>query len=153
MDVAPTLLLIKFGLLSFWGLWFVIVVLTNLCEAMKLFEVLPWTWRFASRNFQPVALAIGEYATPAWIAKALFSGIVLWQLGIVFLFGWAIFSSLAHWSVRWELVDVAFAAGLSLWAAFMLADEYCRQYEPQRAHLQFFMAQLVTLLTLHLLPA
>ncbi|UVT16426.1 MAG: hypothetical protein H8K04_02355 [Nitrospira sp.] len=153
MDVAPTLPLIKFGLLSFWGLWFVIVVLTNLCEAMKIFEVLPWAWKFASCNFQPVALAVGEYATPAWIAKALFSGILVWQLGIVILFGWATLSSLEHRTLRWDLVDLAFAAGLSLWAAFMLADEYCRQYEPQRAHVLFFMAQLVTLLTLHLLPA
>ncbi|UVT20342.1 MAG: hypothetical protein H8K03_21675 [Nitrospira sp.] len=152
MDVAPTLLLIKFGLLSFWGLWFVIVVLTNLCEAMKIFEVFPWTWRFASRNFQPVALAIGEYATPAWIAKALFSGILLWQLATVLLFGWAIVVSLAHQSLRCGLVDAAFATGLGLWATFMLADEFCKQYEPERAHVLFFTAQLVTLLALHLLP-
>jgi len=56
-------------------------------------------------------------------------------------------------ALRWELVDAAFAAGLVLWVAFMLADELCKQYDPERGHILFFTAQLVTLIALQLLPS
>lgn len=71
----------------------------------------------------------------------------------VLLFGSATVSSLKQWSLSWELIDTAFAAGLDLWAAFMLADELCRQYDPERAHVLFLTAQLITLVALHLLPS
>lgn len=151
--MASNLLLIKFGLLSFWGLWFLLVFLTNLCEGLKVLLLIPWTWKFASHNFQAVVLATTEYEVPLWIPKVLFWGILLWQLITALLFGWATVASLENFSLRWELVDAAFTAGLTLWGSFMLADEFCKQYDPERAHVLFFTAQLVTLVALHLLPS
>jgi hypothetical protein len=153
MCVASNLLGIKLGLLSFWGLWFLLVFSTNLCEGLKVLRLIPWTWKFASHNFQAVVLALAEYEAPSWISKALFSGILLWQLITAFLFGWATVASLEHFSLRWELINAAFAAGLALWAGFMLADELCKQYDPERGHVLFFIAQLSTLVALHLLPS
>ena len=151
--MASNLLLIKLGLLSFWGLWFLIVFSTNLCEGLKLLRLIPWTWKFASHNFQAVVLATTEYDAPSWIPKVLFSGILLWQLITALLFGWATVSSLENLSLTWKLVDAAFVAGLALWGAFILADEFCKQYDPERGHVLFFIATLVTLVTLHLLPS
>ena len=151
--MTSTLLLLKFGLLAFWWLWFVLVLFTNLCEGMKLLHRVPWTWKFASHNYQPVALALAEYAAPSWLPKVLFVGILLWQLLTALLFGGAAILSFAQHSLSWGWVDAAFAAGLALWAAFMLADEFCKQYDPERSHILFFTAQLVTLLALHLLPS
>ena len=153
MFVASNLLVIKLGLLTFWGLWFLLVFSTNLCEGLKVLRLIPWTWKFASHNFQAVALALTEYEAPSWISKVLFSGILLWQLSTAFLFGWATVASLEIFSLRWELINAAFAAGLALWAAFMLADELCKQYDPERGHVLFFIAQLSTLVALHLLPS
>ena len=42
--------------------------------------------------------------------------------------------------------------GLGLWGAFMLADEFCKEYDTERTHVLFFTAQLVTLMALHILP-
>jgi len=50
-------------------------------------------------------------------------------------------------------VNAAFACGLGLWAAFMIADEIFKQYDTQRSHVLFFGAQLLTLLVLHALPS
>ena len=151
--MASSLLLLKLGLLSFWGLWFVMVFSTNLFEGFKVIHRIPWTWKFASHNYQPVVLATAEYHAPSWVPKILFSGVLLWQLITVLLFGWAIVASLEEVSLNWGLVDAAFAAGLGLWGAFMLADEFFKEYDAERTHVQLFTAQLVTVVALHVLPS
>ena len=118
------LLFLKLALLSFWGLWFIMVFSTNLFEGMKVLHRIPWTWKCASHNVQPVVLATAEYRAPSWLPKVLFSGVLLWQLCTLLLFGWAIVASLENVSLNLGLVDAAFAAGLGLWGAFMLADEF-----------------------------
>ena len=148
-DLVP----LKFGLLSFWWLWFVLVFATNLCEGLKVLHRVPWAWKFASHNFQPIVLALAEYAAPQWLPKVFFAGILFWQLLTVLLFGGATVWSFEQRSLSWGFVDAAFAAGLSLWAAFMLADEFCKQYDPEKGHVLFFTVQLVTLMALHLLPS
>ena len=151
--MASQLLLLKLGLLSFWGLWFVMVFSTNLFEGLKVLHRIPWTWKFASHNFQPVVLATTEYEAPSWLPKVLFSGVLLWQLLTVLLFGWAIVASLETLSLNWGRVDAAFVSGLGLWGAFMLADEFFKEYDTERAHVQLFTAQLVTVVALHVLPS
>lgn len=69
------------------------------------------------------------------------------------LFGRAIVASLERVSLNWGLVDAAFAAGLSLWGALMLADEFFKEYDTERTHVQLFIAQLVTVVALHVLPS
>lgn len=126
---------------------------TNLFEGLKVLHRIPWTWKFASHNFQPVVLATAEYHAPSCLPKVLFSGILLWQLIIVIVFGWAILSSLENLSLSWGLVDAAYSAGLGLWGAFMLADECFKEYDTERTHVLLFTAQLVTLVSLHVLPS
>src|SRR5690349_11988333 len=129
--MASGLLILKLGLLLFWSLWFSIVLMTNLCEGFKVLRWIPWTWKFASHNFQPVVRALTEYTAPSWVSSALFAAILFWQVITVLLFGWATISSLLHQSLYWEFVDAAFSAGLGLWAVFMLADEICKQYDSE----------------------
>ncbi len=95
-------------------LWLILVSLTNVCEGLKVLQQIPWIWKFASYNFQSFVRTTNEYAAPACIPKILSSCILLWQLMTVFPFGWAAFSSLTQWSLDWGLVDLAFAAGLTL---------------------------------------
>ena len=45
------------------------------------------------------------------------------------------------------------AAGLGLWGAFMLADEFFKEYDTEHTHIQLFTAQLVTVVALHVLPS
>lgn len=147
------LVTLKLGLLFFWGLWFSIVFLTNLFEGFRVLRVVPTTWKYASHNFKPVAQATATYHAPPWLPRVLFSGILLWQLLAVVFFARATILSFIGGSVGWGPANVAFAVGLSLWAAFMIADEVFKEYDTQRSHVLFFIAQLVTLVALHVLPS
>ena len=144
---------LKLGLLEFWSLWFSVVFLTNLFDGFRLLGIFPITWKFASQNFQPVAKATARYLAGVWLPACLFSGVMLWQLLAVILLGWALMTSLRDGDVDGLAVNAAFACGLGLWAAFMIADEIFKQYELQRSHVLFFGAQLLTLLALHVLPS
>ena len=144
---------LKLGLLLFWCLWFSIVFLTNLFEGFRVLRVVPITWKFASHNFKPVEHATAGYHAPLWLPRFLFSGILLWQLLAVIYFSRATILSFYGWTAGRGPANAAFAVGLSLWAAFMIADEIFKEYDTQRSHVLFFIAQLATLLALHVLPS
>jgi hypothetical protein len=82
----------------------------------------------------------------------LFAGVLWSQLVVIFLFGWAVIASAAG-PLDSEAVNAAFTAGLSLWAAFMLADEIFKQYDAEHSHVLFFIAQLITFISLYVLPS
>lgn len=94
-----------------------------------------------------------RYPAPRWLPQLLFSGVLVWQLLIVFFFGWAIISSLTAGYLNSRLMNAAFLAGIGLWAAFMIADEIFKQYDAEHSHILFFIAQLVTFATLYALPS
>lgn len=71
----------------------------------------PLTWKFVSHNFQPVVLALAEYAAPSWLPKVFFAGILLWQSVTVLIFRWVTVLSFEQGSLSWVFVDAAFAAG------------------------------------------
>jgi hypothetical protein len=144
---------LKLGLLSFWGLWLLIAFLTNLANGLKVLRVAPQHWKFASGNFQAVARATATYHAPPWLPRLLFLGVLLWQLLALTFFGWAIVSSSKEGSLDWGLLNAAFAAGLGLLSAFMIADEIFKQYDLERGHVLIFTAQLVTLIVLYVLPS
>ena len=142
----------KLGLLVFWGLWYLIAFSTNLCECFERLRVLPKSWPFASGNLRSVAQAVRVCSSSRSLPWLLFSGVLCSQLLVVFLFGWAIISSAAG-VLNSQAVNAAFMAGLGLWAAFMLADEIFKQYDAEHSHVLFFIAQLVTFISLYVLPS
>ncbi len=91
------------------------------------------------------------YHTPSWLARLLFVGVRAWQ-GLALALFWIAFPLLASSGLAARpQVDAAFAALLALFGAFMVADEIFRAYESQAGHMQIFIAQVVTLLAVHLL--
>jgi len=144
---------LKLGLVSFWGLWLVIVFLTNLFEGLKALRILPPYSKFASQNLQAVAKATATYQAPPWVPRLLFFGVLVWQLVALLFFGRALVCSIEDGRLAMGPINVAFVASLGLLAAFMLADEICKEYDTERAHVLFFIAQLVTLLALYVLPS
>jgi hypothetical protein len=142
----------KLGLLLFWGVWYFIAFCTNVCECFARLRVLPNAWRFASGNLQGVSHAVKTYSASPWLPWLLFSGVLCFQLFLVFLFGWAIISSGAG-SLNSQAINAAFCAGLALWAAFMLTDEIFKQYDVEHSHVLFFIAQLVTFISFYVLPS
>jgi hypothetical protein len=108
------LLTLKVGLLSFWGLWLSIVLITNLFEGLKLLRIVPPYWRFASQNFQAIAQATGTYRADPWVPKLLFLGVLCWQCGTLGLFARAIITTSTDGILRLGPVNALTAsAGLS----------------------------------------
>jgi hypothetical protein len=150
--LSSPLLTLKLGLLFFWAAWFSIVFLTNLCSALKAAGMLGESWKFASKNYEAVVKAVSIYGAPPWLPRALFLGVVAWQLLAAALFGCAFLSSLQAGALDVPATNVAFAAGLALWAAFMIADEITIKYAYEQSHELLFIAQLATLVALHVIP-
>jgi hypothetical protein len=146
-------LALELALIFFWAAWFAIVAATNLCGGLKAAGRLPPSWRFASTNFEAVKKAVSIYAAPPWVAAFLFTGVIAWQLAACALFACAALASLQAHALSWPAVHAAFAAAIGLWAAFMLADEITLKYAYEQTHELLFLAQLATLVALHLLPA
>ena len=143
---------LKIGLVFFWSLWLSIVFLTNFFEGLKHLGWLPENWKFASQNFQLIQKTMRVYQPPGWLPAVLFIGVILWQ-ALAFLLFWNAFRLLLVSGLSaLPQVNTAFAVSLALWAAFMVSDEVFCAYEQQSSHVSLFLAQLLTLLALHLLP-
>ncbi len=143
--------MIKTGLVFFWSLWLTIVFLTNLFEGLQHLRVLPEGWKFVSQNYEMIRKTVAIYDPPSWLAGLLFLGVLLWQ-GLALVFLWIAFSLLVTSGLAaLPQVDAAFAVLLALFGAFMVTDEIFRAYDNQASHMQIFIAQLATLLAVHLL--
>lgn len=142
---------LKRGLLIFWALWMTIVVSTNCLDAMKSLGWLPTTWKLRSSNYKLIRDTTAPFRMPTWANAVLFAGVIVWEaLSAVLLWRAGMRFRATHDAAQ---VYPAFAVNLSLWAAFMLADELFIAPPVEAAHTRFFIAQLTTLLAIQLLPA
>jgi hypothetical protein len=142
---------LKLAILAFWAAWFAIVFLTNLFGALRAAGVLAPEWKFASKNYEMVQKAVSIYSAPTWVARFLFLGVLAWQFTASCLFAWALQASARLGAVAMPQVDTAFAAGILLWAAFMIADEITIKYAMEQPHELLFIAQIACLVVIHLL--
>jgi hypothetical protein len=151
--MSMELFTLELALLLFWAAWFAIVFLTNLFGGLKALGVLPESWRFASKNYEAVAKATSIYEAPSWVPPLLFAGVMLWQLLAAVLYAGAFASSLRQGTLDAGALNAAFAAGLGLCAAFVLADEITIKYGYEPSHELLLIAQLATLMAMYVLPA
>jgi hypothetical protein len=143
---------LKRALLLFWAAWLTVVFTTNLLDGAKAAGLLEEGWAFASGNYRLLAETTARYGTPGWLNGLLFLGVIGWE-GVaagLFWLAWKRFRGRGrggHWTLY-----AAFTASLTLWAAFLLADEVFLAYAVEGTHLRLFTAQLATLLAIELLP-
>jgi hypothetical protein len=142
---------LKRVLLLFWAVWLSVVFLSNLADAAKGLGLLGESWAFASGNLQFIKETTGRYGTPGWLNGVLFAGVIVWE-GVAALLFWR-----AGWTFRGrdsgrKVVYAAFTVSLLLWGAFLVADEIFIAYAVASTHLRLFIAHLVTLLAIELLP-
>jgi hypothetical protein len=143
-------LLLKRALLLFWALWLTLVLATNVFDACKVVGLLPETWLFASGNYTFLVQTTARYGTPASVNAVLFAGVLLWEAVAAALFWLACFRFRGK-SKGMPTVYLAFTASLTLWLAFMVADEVFIGYTVEATHLRLFIGQLLTLLAIELL--
>jgi hypothetical protein len=144
-------LLLKRLLLLFWAVWLSIVFLSNLADVGKGLGLLGDSWAFASGNWKRIQDTTARYRTPSAVNTLLFAGVLLWE-GVAAVLFWR-----AGWRFRGrssarKAVYLAFTTSLLLWSAFLVADEVCIAYLLESTHLALFVAHLLTLLVVDLLP-
>jgi hypothetical protein len=138
-------------LLLFWALWFSVVFLSNLADAGKRLGLLSESWAFASGNLKFIEATTARYGTPDLVNAVLFGGVIVWE-GIVVALFWCGGCMYRGKSSGRRIVYLAFTASLLLWGAFVVADEVFIAYPQENVHLRLFVAHLITLMAIDLLP-
>jgi hypothetical protein len=150
MSNRPSLFL-KRSLLLFWSIWLTVVFVTNVLDGCKALGWLGDNWPFASGNYRFLVETTARYGTPAWLNGLLFLGVIGWEgtAGLLFWLAWLRFRGKEE---SRRLLYTAFTVSLALWSTFAITDELCIAYAVEGTHLHLFLAQLVTLLAIELLP-
>ena len=143
--------LLKRLLLLFWAIWLSVVFLSNLADAAKGLGWLAESWAFASGNFKFIRETTARYGIPDFVNAVLLAGVIVWEGLAALLFWWAGWSFRGRSSAR-KGVYLAFTTSLLLWGAFLVVDEVFIAYPLESTHLRLFVAHLVTLLAVDLLP-
>ena len=142
---------LKRSLLLSWTIWLSVVFLSNLADAGKEARLLGESWAFASGNWKAIKETTSRYGTPDFVNAALFAGVILWEGIATSLFWWAFWKFRGGKTGR-RVLYLAFTASLLLWAALFISDEIFVVYPLEGTHLRLFIAFLVTLLAIELLP-
>lgn len=143
--------MIKSGLIVFWAIWLSVVLASNVCDALVQLGALPATWPFASGNYAAIVKVTSRYAVPSTVLSGLFLGVILWEgIGTVLFWRAAVVARRA--GTGRDAVYAAFGCGLALMAAFVITDEVCIVYDLEASHLRLFMAMLVSVLFIELVP-
>jgi hypothetical protein len=145
---------LKRGLVFAWSVWFTLVLASNVFDALKAAQFVGPSWPFASGNSGLIAAVTSRFGIPPRVNRVLFAAIITWQLIVSALF-WraaASYPGKARDDVR--PANTAFTASLALWLPLVVADEFFVAYESgvEASHLRLFVAQLASLLSIHLLP-
>ncbi|HEX4589968.1 MAG TPA: hypothetical protein VH120_08575 [Gemmataceae bacterium] len=138
-------------LLVAWAVWLSVVLLTNLADAVKGLGWLGESWAFASGNLQFIRETTARYGTPDVVNGVLFGGVVVWE-GVAAVLFWRAALAFRGRGVGRTAMYQAFAVQLLLWFGFLVADEVFIAYPLEATHLRIFVAQLVTLVAIELLP-
>jgi Predicted small integral membrane protein (DUF2165) len=150
-DAVNYVNLLKRSILLFWAVWLSVVFLSNLSDAGKGLGLLGDSWAFASGNLKFIKETTARYGTPDLVNALLFVSVILWEGVAALLFWWAVWTLRGKKSGR-KILYCAFTTSLLLWGAFSIADEVLIAYPLESTHLRLFIAYLVTLMTIELLP-
>lgn len=143
--------LIRLGILFFWGAYFTLVFASNAADALKAMGVLSESFAFASGNYALVYRVTRIYAVPGVGVALLFAGVLVWQVAVATLY-WKAFARWLRDRGEAREVNLAFAGGLGLWAAFILTDELLIAYDVaglESTHVALLSVQLLSLLVFH----
>ncbi len=148
-------MLIKRVVLLFWASYFTLVFITDLTDGLKAVGLFPNRLRFASGNYEFMVEVTSIYGTPEWIVALCFIAVILWAGTATFAFWRSVRAFKGMKRAGAETAYQAFAWGTGLWAAFLVLDEFFLVYlttDLPGVHIRLFIASLVSLLAVVLLP-
>ncbi len=113
-------------ILLIWALWFSIVSLTNICDALRSLGVIPEWFRFVSGNFQYISAVTAIYLFPYWLNAILFLVVIILEVSTSFLF----FKAFLNVTVNNEnFIVPPFIFSLIIFGGFMVMDEIFVAYD------------------------
>jgi len=142
---------IKQGILFFWFCWFFIACLTNITDLSIAKNWISMT-TFHSGNYSALEKVINIYHIPNTILDLLFSLDIFAQGLAAILFFVASFCFWFENKYTWPTINMAFGISLFLWSVFLIMEEIFIAYSYESTHSGLFMFELISLLTIHLIP-
>jgi hypothetical protein len=141
-------------LLSFWAIWFSVVLASNVVDGLREAGLLHPGWRFTSGNFALVAESLAVYSLSRTCAAVMFALVLALELAAACLFWRATLASRLLSPDAKSKILQAFLAGIGLFSAFLVFDEvlviYRRFPTLETAHFVILCALLLSLLVTHL---
>lgn len=139
-------------IIIFWTIWWFIALWTDFVGMFAHMGLIHQTWA-PDTNYPFLVESLKMYQAPYWIPQLCFAGILLWSLLSTLAFFWTCFSlnqATAQWMKR---ADLAFIISLSFWLAFFLADQFIMKFDLEENHMTQGGFQLLTYLSLYILPS
>lgn len=141
---------LKQGILLFWCIWFFIAFLTNITDFLIATDTIS-TSSFRSGNYSALKKIINIYDMSHYLLNVFFSLDIFVQGISAILFFIAAF---CFWNrvYIWQSINIAFSISMFLWAVFLIMEEIFVAYPYEATHIRLLVFEMVSLLTLHLLP-
>jgi hypothetical protein len=137
------------GFLLFWGLWYAVVFTTNLTDLMVEWGQLPADFAWVSNNHRMMLGAIPLQGAAGLVAEGVYIGGWLWQGLACLLFLRAL---MARGEAFIAACRQAFVVSISLWCVFLLGAELTLNHGANVLYFQIFLAHVVSMLAVELLP-
>lgn len=135
-----------FGLLLFWGMWFLIVAISNMCDFLLYHELLPAQVTFRSGHLILLRDVIKIHGLGMGSANGFLFVIALFQLLIADCYFIALFQWRGPQEKIKTWVSAAFSASIGLVMCFLLLSEVFVFYQ---YHSVFFTMMFTLLLSWH----
>ncbi|KTD56004.1 hypothetical protein Lsai_2134 [Legionella sainthelensi] len=135
------------GIILMWALWISIVFLTDFCNLMVGFDLLPADFPASSHNLDWIHQFLKLY----WLDNdrmclILFSIINLWVMAIAVLYWRAFISYYTCGKYYVYRVMQAFILNMSLFVCFLVTDEIFIQYQAGHSHMNMLLYMFTSLI-------
>lgn len=134
------------GILIFWGLWTLLVALSDTMDLIERFSKNAVTFKFNSKNFQHIQVFWRHYHIESRVLSLLtYLFIILITYCVFVFFLWAIMSFFLDVREIFFLMGCyAFLLSLAVNAMFILIDELFIQFEMGKVHMIRFCVRLIS---------
>ncbi|KTD10940.1 hypothetical protein Lgra_1906 [Legionella gratiana] len=136
------------SIILMWALWISVVFLTDFCNLMVGFGLLPTNFPASSHNLDWIYTFLKLYRLDNDVlCLILFSIINLWVVTIAVFYWRAFISYYTHRNYYVYRTMQAFILNMSLFVCFLIADELFIQYKAGHTHMSMLLYIFTSLIT------
>ncbi|MCB0877914.1 MAG: hypothetical protein KDC46_02905 [Thermoleophilia bacterium] len=133
-----------------WAMYFTMISLSNIFDALKAMDVLGNGFDFASGNWSFMQDTVAIYGTPDWLTGILFAGAIVLEVAVAALCWYALGSRLSDSPVASAASRAAVTSALVVWTAFVFMEEIFIAYGVESTHWMLFVASAISFGLLYL---